>query len=127
MIHPYQKQRISEITFPGMTTTFFNRCYEEAGKVMGSFDSRAVWSERRNGIRELFVGFVQIFSEKTLTTLKITELVAYPVHAMLLNVSRRKSHWVTDNGHTLVGFLLVCCSGDEVEEKVSSEGNNISV
>lgn len=55
--------------------------------MMESLDSRLVWSERGNGNSESFVGFVQIFSDTTVTTLESAALVAYPVHVILLNVS----------------------------------------
>lgn len=58
---------------------------------MGSFDSRAVWDESENGKRESFVWFVQILSDKTVTTMKSTALVAYRIHAVSLNNSLRNS------------------------------------
>lgn len=38
--------------------------------------------------------FVQLVSEKTETTLKRTGFVAYPVHAILLDLSVRTRQWV---------------------------------
>lgn len=74
-----------------MTATFFNRFYKDVRKkMMGPFDSRVVCGERAVENRESFVGFLQIFSDKTATTLKITALVTYPPHAILLNVSLRQ-------------------------------------
>lgn len=32
-----------------------------------------------------------------------------------------------DNKHTMVEFIAMCCSGDEVEEKGSGESDDISV
>lgn len=58
---------------------------------MGSFHGRVVWSERRNGNKESFVGSVQIFTDKVVTSLKSIALMVYPAHAILLNVSLKTS------------------------------------
>lgn len=62
-----------------------------------------------------------------MTTQKSKALVKYPIHAILLNVSLRKRQWMTDNGHTQVGFLRVCCCEEEVEKNGSCKGDVFSV
>lgn len=49
--------------------------------------------------------FVQVFSDKTGTTMKSTALVAYPVHVVLLNKSAVYQQWLVGKQLTLVGFL----------------------
>lgn len=56
--------------------------------------------------------------------LESTALVAYNVHAILLNISLRKRQWLTVNGTTLVGILPVCCSEYEVAEHRGVEAKN---
>lgn len=54
-----------------------------------------------------FVGFIQIYTDKISTTLKINSLVAYPIHFTLLNVSDKFRRYFIDHAHTLVCFLPV--------------------
>lgn len=79
-------------------------------KKIGSYVSGFVWLETIDWIAESFVGFVQLFSDKTGTMLKSTVLVVYPEYSFLLNVSTRRGHWLIYNVHTLVGSLPVCCT-----------------
>lgn len=39
---------------------------------------------------ELFVGFIELVSDKTATTMKSRALVAYPVHYNFVNVAARR-------------------------------------
>lgn len=55
-----------------------------------------------------FVAFDQLFLGKTAMTLKSTELVAYPVHAVHVNASLKRRELLIRKGHTLMGFLPVC-------------------
>lgn len=59
--------------------------------------------------------------------LKSTELVFYSVHGIPLTVLQRKSQWLIDNIHTLVGVLPVCFSNEEVEEGANGEEEEISM
>lgn len=71
--------------------------------------------------------FAQKFSDKKVTTLKSTTLVAYPVQAILLHISLTKRQSKRDIGDILVGFLLVCPSVDEEKEEESNEDVDIFV
>lgn len=62
-----------------------------------------------------------------MTTQKITALLAYPVHVLLLHRSLRKRQRMIDRGHTMVWFLPICCSEDGAEEKGSGDGDDILV
>lgn len=54
-----------------------------------------------------FVGYVQIFCNKTATRLKIMALVAYPVPAVLMKFMYSFWPWLVENGHTVVEYVLV--------------------
>lgn len=78
--------------------------------ICGSSDMNLLWNENctvhtKDGTS--FVGFIQIYTDKTAMTLKTNSLVAYPIHVTLLNFAGKFSGYVIDHGHTLVGFLPV--------------------
>lgn len=52
---------------------------------------------------QLFVGYVQAFSDKTGTSLKSTVLIAYAVHDLLMNFEYLFRRWLTENGHMVLG------------------------
>lgn len=73
------------------------------------------------------MGFGQLFSETTVTMLKMMAVMAYPIHTILLILSLRKHRSMIDNGHELIEFLPLCCSQDEVEKVGSGEVDDSSV
>lgn len=83
MLHSERMKQMCQVNSPRMTKNFFDGSHGEVGrKVQGSLDSRAVRGERLCRNMESFVGFLKIFSDKMLMTLKSTALVAYnyPLH-----------------------------------------------
>lgn len=54
------------------------------------------------------MGFSQLLSEKTVTTLQSTALVAYVAHAVRLNASALTAQWLIGEGHTQVRSLPAC-------------------
>lgn len=50
---------------------------------------------------------VQVLSDKTTTSLKASAIVAFSVHIVLLDCSRKYPRYLIDYGHTFVGFLPV--------------------
>lgn len=84
-------------------------------EVMGSHHGWNVRTEKGHGNVRSFVGFVQLLSHTNATMLRSTAIVFYPVHAILLNISARKSRWFISNGHTLISFLSVCCIEKQLE------------
>lgn len=84
----------------------------------------AWWNDSDKNFPRSFVGLVQLYSDKTATTLKANALVAYPIHAVLLNFSLTHRRFLIDNGYTIVGFLPVGAGGYLDDEKDSTE--NIS-
>lgn len=74
--------------FSTVLTVYLRTYLEEMKiKVMEFRGSGDLCYENIDGTEGSFVGFVQSFFEKTMTSLKSTALVKYPVHAILLNVS----------------------------------------
>lgn len=51
------------------------------------------------------MGFVQLFSDKTATTLKSSAVVVYTVHVVLVSSSAVYWWWFVENGLTLVEFF----------------------
>lgn len=128
MFHPEQKDALSRVISPSMTTYYFQKCHEDLRKkVMGSFDDRNVWSEKGYGNCKSFVGTVEIFSDKTATTLKNTALVVHQVHTILLNNFIRVRQRLMDILLTLVGFLRVYCSNKVLQDKGREEDDDMSV
>lgn len=60
-----------------------------------------------DGNKEFLNGFIQLLSDKKVTTLGSTALVPYPVRAIFPNRFARKKQRLIDNGLTLVRLLLV--------------------
>lgn len=59
MFHLERMERIFEAISQSMSTTFFNRHYQQVRKKeMESFESHVVGGERRDGSKDLFVTFV---------------------------------------------------------------------
>lgn len=73
----------------------------------------------------MFVGYVQVFSDKLATTLNSTALAAYPIAVVLVDVSLRARLWPIENGPTLVKFSPVT-KGRYMETKPSVEDTNRS-
>lgn len=76
---------------------------------MGACDSGNVRTDNSDGNAELFTGFGQVFSYETATTLKRTVLLAYPAHAVFLNVFESITQWLMNKEHLQAGLLPVCC------------------
>lgn len=91
-----------------METPFFRRVVADIQRdVKSRSDCGVYWTDLDDPKPTSFVGLVQIYSDKTATTLKANALIAYPIHAVLLNCSLRHRRYLIDNGYTLVVFLPV--------------------
>lgn len=67
----------------------------------------------------LLVGMLQVFSEKTATSLKDEAMLAYPVYVELLNMLASFRRFHNGHGYAIVGFLQVI---NEVENTSDSGG-----
>lgn len=70
---------------------------------------------------------LNILAEEMAPTMRSILLVVYPVHDTLLNFSAKIRYWMTINGQTLVGFLLMCCSDERLEWEGSSKDEDLFV
>lgn len=75
----------------------------------------------------LFVGFNHVYCEETAMTLKTMALVAFPMHAMVLNVSAKAKQLLVGNHHTQVGFVPISCTQKHVEEEIIGEDEEMSL
>lgn len=68
---------------------------------------RVVWNKDSADLPISFVGFVQIISNRTVTKLKSSALVAYQVHVVLLNINEEYKKRLIQCEHRSVEFLPV--------------------
>lgn len=73
------------------------------------------------------MGVLLIFTDKTVTMLKIKALVPCYIHAILPGAFLTKMQWIVDYEHRLIGFLPGSCSEDKVETEGSGNDDDISV
>lgn len=90
-------------------------------EVVRAHVSHDQWIKEANAKERSLDGYVQILSDKTVSKLKCTVCVAYPVHANFLNKSVRREHWLIDGGHILVRFLTVYNTGERMDGEESRE------
>lgn len=74
-----------------------------------------------------FMGLVQYCFENSATKPKSDTLVAYPVHAILLLLSVRRSRTLIENRYTLVEFLREGCIGELLQKQRSGTDEQMSV
>lgn len=71
--------------------------------VLGSPDRSVAWSDGEAGGLKFFVGYLQVFTDKT-TTLKSTGFVQYNVQVVLMNRSARYPCWLVVKGYAVASF-----------------------
>lgn len=67
---------------------------------------------------------MQVFSDKTPTTLKISAHVAHPFHVFLMKCSAQFRSWFIEHEHTVVGSLSVKVSTDSIKDFSTVEGQS---
>jgi len=122
---PASEER-AEISEP-MHTQYFNSLYSQCRmNVMSSRSKDSFWVDSVADKNSSFVGFFQLYSDKTAMTLKSNAMVAYPVHLVLLNASPSFRRWLIDNGHTLLGFLPAEFHNDDIQvEDLEEESRKV--
>lgn len=89
-----------------METRYFRDLHDRTKyETMTSSNRSIFWKEDSRSGSVSFVGLVQLYTDKTAMTRKTNAMVAYPIHAVLLNFQKDFRRILIDNGHTLVGFL----------------------
>lgn len=120
-------QNVSQFTDPHpMSTLYASSIYESVRvRVMGSPGSSVFWTnENDSSASFFFVGVLQLYSDKTATTLKANTIVAYHVHVVLLNFVEKFYLYLFDHGYTLVGLLPISTCNTMPDHE--DAGNNIS-
>lgn len=91
-----------------MDTSFFSRSKKRVRQaVLQTSTDRLFWNENSPEFQRSFFGFIQILSNKATTSLQGSKLIAYLVHAMLLNFTKQYKMSLTFSNHMLVAFLPV--------------------
>ena len=109
-----------------MNSPFFGSLYNKRrSMVLRSSDPNTFWVDTCTEGGASFVGFLQIYSDKTAMTLKSNAMVAYPVHVVFLNTTTSYRRWLIDNGHTIVAFLPVQYYSDPVDGDPTGEGMGV--
>ena len=95
-------------------------------RVMSSSNPDIFWSS--TSTRHCFPGFIQVFTDKTVTTLKASGMAAHAVHAVFVNCSKEYRRYLIQNGYTIIGFLpthiFETSPSDSIDEQKDSSPSN---
>jgi hypothetical protein len=70
-----------------------------------------------------FVGCMQMFTDKTVTTMKIGGIAAHVVHATFLNFTKKYRKTLIQGGKTIIGFLPTGTKRKELEVTTAGEAS----
>lgn len=118
-----------------ISTKYFVEVYKSVKlRVQRTTDFDVTWNEDFGNDESSFVGMLQLYSDKTATTLKASATVAYPVHLVLLNFTAEYRRHLIDHGYTIVGLLPVSASEstedtfkNSTEEENMTEGQKVII
>lgn len=65
------------------------------------------WNGMKEVLNSQFTGLFKIFTDKIVTIMNTTGLVAYPVHLFFFRVSFSYRQWIFINGFTQAGLIYV--------------------
>lgn len=85
---------------------------------MISTNPLAVWLDNKGTGIFSFQEMVQVYTAGRTVLLKAKATVAYPVHIVLLNSSRKYCQYLFNQCHTYVGFLLVSTFNQDPHSKI---------
>lgn len=110
-----------------VTINCIGTCYNQVKKnVARSNGSGKAWAKKSDGSKASIAGLNQLLSDKTVSTLKRTAVLAFPVHVSLLNVFVQRKYLMIDITHMLGGLLSVRYGDEKLEEKRSEEVDDMS-
>lgn len=75
--------------------------------VMSNKNSSGMWHDGKDTREKSFAGMVQLYSDKSRTSLKESSFQFYPMHVNLLNFSEQYRRYCIVEGMTVVAFLPV--------------------
>lgn len=82
---------------------------------MSSPERSVVWDEVDTDSPKSLVEFIQMFSDKTATTVMSPTLVAYPIHIVFTNCSYEYSQLIKKHGDTVIGLVPSKVSTDLIQ------------
>ena len=95
-------------------TDFFKKKHKDLKlQIMGSKDKDVLWYD--DGVNKTFIGFIQVFTDKTVAALKANSFAAHAVHITFMNFTKEFRRKMIQEGHTVVGFLPVALEKSELE------------
>ena len=87
-------------------TPFFRSLYsKKRAHVISNCPPTTFWNDYAHDLPRSFVSFLQVFTDKTASSLSSTAFTAYPIHVVVLNTTPERREWLINNGLTIVGFL----------------------
>lgn len=95
----------NHISHPLHTQTMYDLCKHKQQSIMSSDQDNVFWNSNPSLGPISFVGCLQIFSDKSKTTLKTKALVAYPVHLTFQNFSISLRREMIAKDLTVIGYL----------------------
>ena len=97
-----------------LQTPFFKEKYRNLKlSIMGSKDKGVIWNDTGNG--KSFIGFIQLFTDKTVAALKSNSFSAHAFHITLMNFSKAFRRRMIQEGHTVLGFFPVAVDSSVFE------------
>ena len=92
-------------------------------EIKSSHEDHTLWKESDGSGNSSFVDLIQLYSDKSKTSLKQSAFQVYPVHITLLIFSEAYRRTCIMNGNTVVGFLPVSYhvieNGSKIEKGVT--------
>lgn len=79
---------------------------------MSSLEHSVACKDGNAEVPNSFVGYLQVFNYEIAATLRITALVVYPVHVVLLHCSSLYHRWIIKYGYTVFCLLPVRLGSD---------------
>eukprot|EP00737_Agarophyton_chilense_P001618 gb/GEZJ01001816.1/.p1 GENE.gb/GEZJ01001816.1/~~gb/GEZJ01001816.1/.p1 ORF type:complete len:286 (+),score=22.95 gb/GEZJ01001816.1/:1476-2333(+) len=73
--------------------------------ILHSQDPEVIWHEHKTIGIDTFKGFVQLYSDKSSTTLKSSSFTSYPLHITRLNFSDSFRRHCISRNYTVVGYI----------------------
>ena len=103
----------------------FHSFSQKHSHVMRCSPPDVIWNDEDRTFPKSFVPFIQVFTDKTATSLSSSASVAYPIHLVVLNTSAERLEWLLNNGLTILGFLPASvASVDDSKTDFSSNSLN---
>lgn len=93
-------------------------------RIMSDANLDVMWMSGGDSDRESFIGFIQLYSDKSKTSLKRTGVCAYPVHLNFMNSTFEGWKKQIISSRTLVAYLPVGIDNEEDIWKMSDISNS---